>query len=370
MATCEPSLHVYNADISPVERERAMKATVIDSFGGPEVLEEREIPDPAPGPGEVLIDVAACGVCFHDVLTRRGAMRRGMELPRVLGHEIAGTVAEVGPLVEGFSPGDRIATTQRRSVCGVCEFCRSGRETLCRRRLFLGHETDGGYAEQVVASVGTSARIPDAVGDTEAAVAACAIGTGLNALRDVGRVRMGESVLVTGAGGGVGVHLVQMASRAGARVLAATTSPAKANRLEELGADVVVVAEDGAFAEGVLEATGGRGIDLVVDNVGGKVLDQVRRSLVRGGRWVMVGELSSDMVQLNLAQLFLKGLSLHSAVSTSRAQLVDTLQLIASGQIRPIVEEVPATQAAEAHDRLESGNVFGRVVLNMKDAKV
>lgn len=296
-------------------------------------------------------------------------MRRGMELPRVLGHEISGVVTEVGPLVEDFSPGDRIATTQRRSVCGVCEFCRSGRETLCRRRLFLGHETDGGYAEQVVVSVGTSAPIPDGVGDVEAAIAACAIGTGLNALRDVGKVRMGESVLVTGAGGGVGVHVLQLASRAGAQVLASTTSPTKADRLEELGADVVVVAEDGAFAEGVLEVTGGRGVDLVIDNVGGKVFDQVRRSLARGGRWVMVGELSSDTVQLNLAQLFLKGLSLHSAVSTSRTQLVDTLALIAAGGVRPVVEEVLATQAAEAHVRLESGNVFGRLALNMKDAK-
>lgn len=345
-----------------------MKAIVIDSFGGPEVLKEREVVAPSPGPGEVLVEVAACGVCFHDVLTRKGAMRMGMDLPRIPGHEIAGVVSEVGPMVEDFSPGDRIATTQRRYVCGVCEFCRSGRETLCDRRLFLGHETDGGYAEQVVVSVGASARIPDSVTDTHAAIAACAIGTGLNALRDVGKVRMGESVLITGAGGGLGVHVVQLASRAGARVLASTTSPAKAEQLERLGADMVVVAEDGAFAERVLEATGDRGVDLVIDNVGGKVLDQVRRSLVRGGRWVMVGEVSSDMVQLNLAQLFLKGLSLHSAVSTSRAQLVDTLALIASGEVRPVVEEVPVTKAADVHTMLEAGTVFGRIALTIKDA--
>lgn len=342
-----------------------MRAMVIDSFGEPEVLEERDIPTPMPGPGELLLNVTACGVCFHDVLSRNGVMRKGMQLPRVPGHEIAGVVAEVGPWVRDFSPGDRVATTQRRYVCGMCKFCRSGRESFCPYQQFLGHECDGGYAEQAVVSAGTSTRIPDGVADDEAAIAACAIGTGLNALRDVGNVRMGETVLITGAGGGVGVHVVQLASQAGARVVAATTSPTKADRLRELGADIVVVSQDGEFSEGVLEATEGRGVDLVIDNVGGKVFDQVRRSLAKGGRWVMVGELSSDLVQFNLAQLFLKGLSLYSAVSTSRAQLIDTLALIASGQIRPIVSERSFQKAAQVHADLEAGIVFGRVALTL-----
>jgi 2-desacetyl-2-hydroxyethyl bacteriochlorophyllide A dehydrogenase len=341
-----------------------MRAIVIDRFGDPEVLQEQNVSVPMPGPEEILLDVTACGVCFHDVLSRKGAMRKGMELPLIPGHEIAGVVAEVGPLVRDFSPGDRVATTQRRYVCGICEFCRSGRESLCPYKQFLGHECDGGYAEQVVVSAGTCARIPDGVADIDAAIAACAIGTGLNALRDVGKVRIGETVLISGAGGGLGVHVVQLASRAGARVVATTTSPAKENRLKQLGADVVVVSQDGIFSEGVLEATAGRGVDLVIDNVGGKVFDQVRRSLAKGGRWVMVGELSSDLVQLNLAQLFLRGLSLHSAVSTSRAQLVDTLGLIASGHIRPIVREAPLQQAAQVHAELETGAVLGRVALS------
>ena len=114
-----------------------MKAIMIDRFGGPEVLKERNVANPIPGPGELLVDVAACGVCYHDVLTRQGALRRGMELPRIPGHEIAGVVAKVGSHVEDFSVGDRVATTQRRYVCGICEFCRSGRETLCPRKQFL-----------------------------------------------------------------------------------------------------------------------------------------------------------------------------------------------------------------------------------------
>lgn len=344
-----------------------MRAMVIDRYGEPEVLEERDVSASKPGPGEILLNVTACGVCFHDVLSRKGIMRKGMQLPRIPGHEIAGVVAEVGPLVRDFSAGDRVATTQRRYVCGMCKLCRSGRESLCPYQQFLGHECDGGYAEQVVVSAGTSVRIPGDVTDAGAAIAACAIGTGLNALRDIGNVRMGETVLITGAGGGVGVHVVQLASRAGAQVVATTTSPTKADRLKELGADVVVVSQEGKFSDGVLEATAGRGVDLAIDNVGGKVFDQVRRSLAKGGRWVMVGELSSDLVQFNLAQLFLKGLSLHSAVSTSRAQLIDTLGLIASSEIRPIVSETHLQKAAQVHAELEAGGVFGRVALTLSE---
>jgi NADPH:quinone reductase-like Zn-dependent oxidoreductase len=343
-----------------------MRGLVVEAFGGPDVLEARELPDPQPRVGEIVIEVSSAGVCFHDVLSRQGAMRRGMDLPRVLGHEIAGVVVAAGPEVDDFAVGDRVATTQRRSVCGACALCRSGHETLCPRREFLGHEADGGYAQLVAVRADCCAQVPDGVDDDAAAIAACAVGTGVNAVRDTGRVRLGETVLITGAGGGLGVHAIQLAVAAGARTIAATTSEEKAGRLRELGAHEVVVAADGRFAAGVKEATGGRGVDVVIDNVGGKVFGEVRRSLAPLGRWVLVGELSTDVVELNLAQIFLRGLSLHSAVSTSRAQLVDALELIARGAVRPVVSARPAlADAAQVHAELEHGRVFGRAVLQV-----
>lgn len=341
-----------------------MKAVLLERFGGPEVLTVTDVDTPRPGPGEVLVRVRACGVCYHDVLSRAGLMSRGMKRPVILGHEIAGEVVETAPGVTWLGAGDRVASTQRRRVCGRCRYCRTGHETLCPEREFLGHDVDGGYAEYAVIGADNLARVPAGLPFPEAAILACAIGTGLNALRDVAEVRPGEAVLVTGAGGGLGVHALQLARLSGARVLAVTTTPEKAERLRGLGADATVLARDGAFAEQVREATDGRGVDVVIDNVGGKVFDEVRRSLAPLGRLVMVGEVSSDMVKVNLAQLFLRGLALKSAVSTSQRQLGDVVALVGRGQVRPIVwQTFPLEEAAQAQRALEERRPFGRAVL-------
>jgi acryloyl-coenzyme A reductase len=341
-----------------------MKAVLLERFGGPDVLEVRDVEVPRPGPGEVLVRTRACGVCYHDVLSRAGLMRRDMKVPVILGHEVAGEVAEVGAGVTWLGEGDRVASTQRRSVCGRCRYCRTGGETMCSDRRFLGHEVDGGYAEYVVIGADNLAKIPTDIPFGEAAVMACAIGTGLNAIREVARVRAGETVLVTGAGGGLGVHAVQLARLSGARALAVTTSEEKVDRLRELGADEVIPATEGRFADDVRAVTSGEGTDVVIDNVGGKVFDEVRRSLARRGRLVMVGEVSSDFVRVNLAQLFLHGLELRSAVSTTQRQLEDVVALVGQGRIRPIVgQAVPLAEAAAAHQALEARRPFGRVVL-------
>jgi acryloyl-coenzyme A reductase len=344
-----------------------VKAILLERFGDADMLEIRDVEVPRPSAGEVLIRVRACGVCYHDVLSRAGLMRRGMKMPAILGHEVAGEVAELGPGVTWLREGDRVASTQRRSVCGRCRYCRTGGETLCAERRFLGHEVEGGYAEYVVVSADNLARIPAVTPFEEAAILACAIGTGLNAIRDVGRVRSGETVLVTGAGGGLGVHAVQLARLSGARVLAVTTSPNKVDRLHELGADEVIQATEGRFADRVREATGSEGVDVVIDNVGGKVFDEARRSMARRGRFVMVGEVSSDSVSLNLAQLFLRGLELRSAVSTTQRQLEDVVALVGRGRARPIVgQTLPLAEAAAAHRALEARSPFGRVVLTVE----
>ncbi|TAM74730.1 zinc-binding dehydrogenase, partial [bacterium] len=333
---------------------------MIDGFGDTNVLVQREVALPTPGYGEVLIGVRACGVCRLDLLERKGLMR-GLVTPRILGHEIAGVVEAVGPGVSGFRPGDRIATTQRRSVCGICAFCRAGNETLCARKLFFGHDCDGGYAERVVCSEGTAAAIPQGIPFEEAAIAACAIGTELNAVRDTGRTQLGETVLVTGASGGVGIHGVQLARAAGAHTIALTTSSAKVKRLREYGADEVVVAQDGRFAEQVRALTGGAGVDVAIDNVGTRAFHEVRKSLAPRGRWIMTGELGAERAELNLAQIFLHGLSMLSVVSTSRVQLADSLRLIAQGVVRPVIGlRVPLSEVADAHRRIERGDVFGR----------
>ena len=343
-----------------------MRAVVIDRHGGPEVLTLTDVTVPEPRHGEVLVRVRASGVCFHDILCREGVMRRGIQFPRILGHEPAGDIVECGQGVSHVRVGDRVAGTQRRSVCGRCRFCRTGHETHCPDQQCLSHEADGSYAEYMVIAADNVVRLPDSISYEEGSLLACAVGTLLNAFRDVAKVQPRESVLVTGAGGGLGVHALQLARVFGARVIAVTTSPDKADRLADLGADQSIVAVDGRFAEDVRSLTGGSGVDVAIDNVGGKVFHEVRESMARGGRYVMVGELSADQISLNLAQLFLRGIDLLSVTSTACWQLQDTVDLVEQGKLQPVVSRTfPLHEAALAHKALEDRRSFGRVVLTI-----
>jgi D-arabinose 1-dehydrogenase-like Zn-dependent alcohol dehydrogenase len=343
-----------------------MKAMVVHQPGGTEVLSLERVPDPTAGQKDVIIKVDACGVCFHDIVTRNGTLKFGVQMPCILGHEISGTVVEVGRDVRAFRKGDRVATVQRFHICGACRYCRTGRETLCPERKFTGDlGMVGGYAEYVAIEDDNVARVPEGVPLQDAAIVACAIGTILNAIREIGKLQPGETALVTGAGGGLGMHAVQLARLAGALVIAQTTSREKADQIRGLGAHTVIVHARGEdFSGAVKKATGGAGVDVAIDNVGSQLFEPIRRSMGIGGRWIMIGQLTGEFVPFNPAQLFLKNVSMLSATSTTRKQLEDCLALVARGVIKPIVSlALPLEQAARAHELVESGKSAGRVVL-------
>ena len=344
-----------------------MKAVVVNKAGGLDALTYTDIPDPQPQGHELVLKVHSCGVCFHDVLTRNGTLKAGVRLPCVLGHEVAGTVVELGAQVKGFKVGDRVATTQRSYICGHCRFCRSGFEPLCAQRVFLGDVgLVGGYAQYLAISSDCIAQVPDGVDLDHAAVAACAVGTVLNAVRDVGRVQMGETVLITGAGGGLGLHAIQLARLAGARVLAQTTSADKVELIRKMGAHEVVLHKRGEpFAPLVRDMTQGQGADVIIDNVGTVLFEDMRKSLAIQGRWLMIGQLTGDFVPFNPAQFFLKNQSLLSVTSTSRSQLEDVLTLMQRGQVTPVIErKLPLIEAAQAHQAVEAGRTTGRWLLS------
>lgn len=343
-----------------------MKALVVRQPGGVEAMRLETIPDPVAGPREVLIKVDACGVCFHDILTRNGTLKAGVKMPCVLGHEISGTVADTGSQVTKFKLGQRVATAQRYYICGACRFCRSGREALCAERKFLGdYGLVGGYGEYVAVGEDNVAAVPENVALADASIASCAIGTCLNGVRDVGRLQMGESALVTGAGGGLGMHAVQLARRAGALVIAQTTSPEKAEQLRQMGAHHVVVHARGEdFSPEVKRLTGGRGVDVLIDNVGTPLFEPMRRSLGIAGRWILIGQLTGQFIPFNPAQLFLKNQSMLSVTSTSRNQLEDTLALMSRGEVKAVImQALPLEEAAQAHRLVEAGRAAGRIVL-------
>ena len=340
-----------------------MQAVVLRAFGAPDNLRPEMVPDPAPGRGEVLLRVHACGVCHHDLINRRGSLPR-TSVPAILGHEAAGEVVAVGAGVEGWAPGDRAATLQRLS-CGECAHCRAERNSLCRQDTrFFGEEIPGGYAAYMAAPVAGLGRVPAGVSWPVAAVTCCTTGTAVHCLRTRGRLMAGETVLVTGASGGVGMQAVQLARLDGGRVIAVTSSAGKAAVLREAGADEVIVSPGLDFAAEVRRRTGGHGADLALEIVGSLTFSQTLRSLAAGGRLVTVGNLETGSVDLNPGLVIVKELEILGAYATTQGELHESFRLVASGELRSWVADVlPLAEASRAHDRLEKKQVAGRLVL-------
>ncbi|MFY1832328.1 alcohol dehydrogenase catalytic domain-containing protein [Myxococcus fulvus] len=340
-----------------------MKAIVLRSFGEAGNLKLEDVPVPAPGKGEVLLRVHACGVCYHDVINRRGNLPR-THVPAILGHEAAGEVVAVGPETPGWKTGDRAATLQRMS-CGTCTLCRSGRNSLCKTdNRFFGEELPGGYSQFMVAPVAGLGRVPSSLPWTEAATVCCTTGTAVHTLRTRGRIRAGETVLITGASGGVGMSAVQLAKLDGARVIAVTSGEAKVQPLRAAGADEVILSRGLDFAAEVRKRTQGQGVDLAVEIVGSATFDQTLKAMAPGGRLVVVGNLESGLVQVNPGLIIVKELEIIGAYATNQAELDEALRLTATGGVRQFVTDtVPLAEAARAHFRLENREVAGRLVL-------
>lgn len=339
-----------------------MQAVVLSRFGGPESLHTTTVACPVIRPDQMLVRVAACGVCGHDVLNRRGAFP-GTRLPAVLGHEIAGTVEHTGDQIHAFRPGDRVALLQRLP-CGECRACRDGRENLCRRgEGFYGEELSGGYGAFVVASTRNAVALPIEVPFSVGAVLSCALGTGYHALQRA-RVRPGDSVVITGASGGVGIHTVQIARLMGLRTVAIAASPAKVPALRVAGADEVLVAPEGEFHDGVRALTDGEGAAAVVEIAGTPTFASSVRCLRSGGRLVLVGNVRPGNVALNPAFSILKELELIGSGHACASELRQVIDLVVGARLNPVIAQtMPVAEAVEAHRLMESRNTTGRLVL-------
>lgn len=328
-----------------------MKALVLKESGGP--LDLEDLPVPQPGPGEVLVRVRACGLGLTLVWNRKGRGDASDKLPRVIGHEIAGDVAQVGPDVAGFKPGDRV-NVYYYLTCGNCRWCNQGRDDLCDNLAgYVGRQIDGGLAEYVKLPVRNLCHIPPEMGYVDAAVTADAIATPVHVLRERAQVKAPETVLVTGAGGGVGVHMVQMAKVLGARVIAVDISAEKLALAKEMGADELINSREVGFDKEARRMTKGRGVDVVVEMVGlTETLEASLGSLGKGGRLVFVGSYDNDAI-LPLNPRSLSGeLVLTGSRYCTRQQLAEAVELVAQGRIRPAVTRV--CQLEEADEVLRS----------------
>ena len=342
-----------------------MRAIVIDRFGGPEVLEQRDVAMPEPSSDQVRVRVRTCGVCRHDLLTRAGAFPN-IALPRILGHQICGVVDAVGDDVAELAVGDRVLSLVY-DTCGRCRACRGGRETLCAERpRFIGEDIDGGYADHVVAGVRSWVRIPEGVDDLQGAVLTCTLGTSFHAIVGRGAAEAGETALVTGATGGVGLHALKVLRAIGVRSIAVTSSSAKVPLLEEAGADHVVVSEAGAFRDAAKQLTEGAGPDLVVEIVGGDSIHESLRTVRFGGRVVVVGNVEGSTATIRPAHLILKEVSLLGTKAIPRLEMERLLSLVERGVLTPSIgEAVPLEDVRDAHLAIANNQTDGRLVLTL-----
>jgi D-arabinose 1-dehydrogenase-like Zn-dependent alcohol dehydrogenase len=249
--------------------------------------------------------------------------------------------------------------------CGNCPTCLAGRPTLCKKDArFFGEEIPGGYASLMAAPVAGLGRVPAGLPWEAAATACCTTGTAVHVVRTRGRVRPGETVLVTGASGGVGLSAVQLARLDGARVLAVTSSASKVEALELAGAHEVIVSPTLDFAAEVRRRTAGEGVNVVLEIVGSATFAQSLRAIAPGGRLVVVGNLVTQDVALNPGLVIVKELEIIGAFATDQKELEEALKLTAARAILPFISEaLPLADAAVAHSRLERRGVAGRIVL-------
>ncbi|HZP76413.1 MAG TPA: alcohol dehydrogenase catalytic domain-containing protein [Pseudolabrys sp.] len=338
-----------------------MKAVVIEAFGAPETLKVREFPTPQPGRKDILIEVQAAGVCHHDVLHRAGKLP-GAKAGVVPGHETAGTIVGIGADVTTHALGDRVVVYQRR-FCGECRNCLRGRQDLCRAMGAPAVDTEGGYAQFICVPSNMGIRIPDGVDWASAALASCPIGTSLRALKSVAGINPGDSVLINGASGGLGVHQIQIARALGGRPIAVTTSAAKVALLKSLGAEMVVVSPDAKFSAEVWKATGKRGVDIAIDNVG-STLPETLRCVTQGGIVVVLGNVGGEAVPVSPGLLIGRRIRVVGSGMAPLDEVHQSLAMLAAGLVKAVISEtVTFPQAAKAHALLENRGVQGRVVM-------
>lgn len=344
-----------------------MKALVLHEWGGPLKLEE--VPIPKVGPREALVKVKACGIGLTLNWLRQGKM--GGSVPRIIGHEVAGEVVEIGEQVAKVKVGERVCV-YFYLTCGTCEFCRKNRETLCRNfRGYVGSAIDGGYAEYVKLPEENLLPIPDELSFEAAAIIPDAIGTPLHALRERAQVRPPDTVIVVGAGGGVGIHTVQIAKLCGGWVIAVDTSDEKLAKTRELGADAVINDSREDFVEEAKRLTGGKGVDVVIDFVcTTDTLNKGIRSLDRGGRLVCMAVGHTDPGEATLAvppgYIVYNELVLTGSRCITKQELVESIEVVRRGQIKPVITRTFSLEEVEdAHKLLAEGKIFGRAMLVM-----
>lgn len=339
-----------------------MRAVIISKHGGPEVLTfVEDYREPELGPTEVLVEVKATALNRLDIWVRNGLP--GVKLPLILGSDIAGVVKEVGAGVEKFKPGDEVIVAPGYG-CGLCEYCLSGRESLCSGYTMPGYHVDGGYAELTAHPERAILPKPRNLTFEEAASVPLVFLTSWHMLKTLADVREGEWVFIWGAGSGVGISSIQIAKLMGAKVITTVGDYWKVEKAYKLGADYVINRRKEDVIAKVKEIAGS--VDVIVDSVGRETWPMNLKMLRKGGRLVSVGATSGSDTSIDVRYVFAKQLKIFGSYMGSRAELMEVLRFVEEGKLMPVVDSMfTLEEARTAHEKMEKSEMFGKIVLKV-----
>jgi 2-desacetyl-2-hydroxyethyl bacteriochlorophyllide A dehydrogenase len=342
-----------------------MKAVIFREHGGTHKLSYEDFPDPIVGPEDVLVRVKACALNHLDIWTREGNPAYPLVLPHIVGSDVAGTVEHIGSHVEGFTAGERVFVSPGIS-CWRCNACLAGRDNFCRSYGLLGAVIHGGYAEYVKVPFRNLLPIPENLSFEQAAAFPLVSVTASHMLFALAGLQHGETVLVMGAGSGIGMMAVQMAKLAGARVITTVGSEEKIPKAMKLGADAVINHAKEKVAERVKALTERRGVDVVIEHIGPEVWESCLESLAKGGRLITCGATTGGDVQLNLRYVYARQLTIKGSYMGTRAELVKAAELIGQGRLNPVIDRTfPLHEARQAQDLMVKRQFFGKIVLTV-----
>jgi NADPH:quinone reductase-like Zn-dependent oxidoreductase len=338
-----------------------MKAIRIHAHGGLDQLKIDDLPTPTPGSRQILVEIKAAALNQLDIWVRKGIP--GVHLPIIMGSDGVGVVKEVGSEVTQFKIGDRVLA-QPGFGCGLCRECLGGRENFCPKYGIVGEHSSGVQAQYIALDEDKAIQAPTNLSFEECAAIPLVFLTAWEMLVNKCGVKPGDTVLVVAASSGVGGAAVQIARAFGARVIT-TAGTSKLEKAKALGADAVIDHYKQDVAKEIKQLTGGRGCDIVVDHAGAASWPSSMKSLAKGGKLVLCGHTTGHEVTFDLRFLYIRQQSILGSTMGNRSDMYRILQLAKEGKLKGVVDKVfPFTEVAKAHEHLESGQHFGKVVLN------
>ncbi|MBM4055734.1 MAG: zinc-binding dehydrogenase [Planctomycetes bacterium] len=342
-----------------------MKAVVFHEHGDVDKLVYGEANDPKISPYEVLVKVKACALNHLDIWVRQGLRGIEIPMPHILGSDIAGEIAEVGTEVKKFRAGDRVVIAPGVR-CRKCVYCNTNRDSMCEKFKIMGFQVQGGYAELAKAHVDNIIPVSEKLSFEEWAAVPLVFLTAWHMIISKAKIKPGECVLIHAAGSGIGSAAIQIARLAGASVIATARGAEKREKAKQLGADEIIDYSKEDYAEKAKSLTHNKGVDVIFEHIGTDTWEKNLQCLAKGGRMSVCGITSGPTATIDIRSLFMRQHVIYGCYMGSKKELLDVLNLVESGRLKPVIDSVfPLQKAKEAHQRMLNRDNFGKIILEI-----